>query len=277
MCWLPTLCLFERSHQAPTKLSSCGCPVQEARRHLTPFVDSRSGSVTAALAQRLPQAAQTSVRHNYALALLVVASIAGNRAAAANMAIPQTCATANSLLEGEPDSQDAALLAAGAAGLLRSSDQGIRVVEAWVQAHPGVDATRAVLMGAHIACSTQPPKLEAALELLGHPRLSANVSHAPAVLATRACVRDRLALPQADDEAQTELIAAIDWWTSQAVGSERSLALAACYQQQAALLLRNGKLQAALESLRALKVCICNLLPCAAYLPHQVTSSIQAA
>lgn len=228
--------------------------MQEARRKLASFIEAQTGSVTDALAQRLPRAAQASLRHNHALAGLLVAITVGGRAVASNMGKCQTCTTAKSLLTDMPYSQNALLLSAAATGLLQSADEGVEVVTQWANEHPDADVTQAMLMGAHIASSAQPPKLEAALLLLGHPRLPKAIVHAPAVLATRACLRERLSVPHAAEASQQELQAAIKWWTDEAADSRRSEALAACHEHQAALLLRQGELQAALQSLTALKV-----------------------
>lgn len=231
--------------------------IQEARRKLASFIEAQTGSITDALAQRLPRNAQASLRHNYALAGLLVATNVGGRALASSLGTSQTCTTAQSLLTDMPSSQNALLLSAAATGLLHSPDDSIEAVKQWVNEHPDADVTQAILMGAHIASSAQPPKLEAALLLLGHPRLPQAVVHAPAVLATRACLRERLTVPQAAKESQQELHAAIEWWTNEAADSGCREALAACHEHQAALQLRQGESQAALQSLTALQVCTC--------------------
>lgn len=233
---------------------SANTRMQEARRKLAPFVDTHTGAITQALAQRLPQAAQASVRHNHALAGVLGAVGSGGRPGPSGTGISQTCAAAQALLQERPDLEDGLLLHAVATGSLHSSDQGIKVVKTWLQDHPSAEATRAALMGAHIASSAQPPKLETALSFLTHPRLADNVKHAPAVLATRALLRERLARPQAAQQSGQELQAAIGWWTDQAASSKRTEALVACNEQQAVLLMRTGDSQGALQSLKTLKV-----------------------
>eukprot|EP00892_Ulva_mutabilis_P007847 jgi/Ulvmu1/5434/UM022_0229.1 len=226
---------------------------KDARRKLAPFIDAQTASVTTALAQRLPQAAQVSLQHNHALAGVLAAVGASGRMAPLGTAISQTCSAAQAILQDLPDLEDALLLHAAACGLLQSADQGIKAVNEWLQGHPSANVTRSALMGAHIACSAQPPKLDAALSFLTHERLAEDIKHAPAVLATRAYLRDRLARPEANDESGQELQAAIDWWTSQVVSSARGEALSACYEQQSAFLIRVGDMQGALKSLNALK------------------------
>lgn len=229
--------------------------LQEARKKLGAFMESAEVAVSEAAERRLGAPACSALLRNYILSCLPTSTSGGSKSSSDGSATSADLrSAAKAMADAAPDSEAAALLHAVCAGLLGSFADGVSVIKSWVDSHSSADATTALLLGAHLACSGSAPDLSLGLELLRHDRLPGTVRHACAVVATRAAMHEKISGDAAADQLQEEAQAAAQFWQGQPASEEQSGHLAACMEHQVVLALRQGTSESALKSLQDLQV-----------------------
>ena len=191
-------------------------------------------SVSVALQERLSQKQQASVVHNAVAASLLAVQPAGKKEGHALS--PGACLTAaKALAQAQSGPPRAAMLLALATAQSDTAAAGVEVISSWLNGHHSADALPAVLLAAHLAATASPPHLQAAVDMLGHAKLSQQQRFAPALVATRASFLERLKHPTA---AQEDAQSAVDFWRGEAGSPQRDAALCQSVEHACSLWLR---------------------------------------